>query len=167
MQPANTFHLGSVFDPLPGESVLNKYECKEGCSRCCGPESSVAFTTDRVIARHQAARRCIDYWCCCFCRPPLIDTAINLRDIEVLSQYQGSCKCNEEFFACKIPCWLSLIIGFCCECSCCGDVPKYINVKGGFGTEILTIERSEAVTALNRLAALIQPFRERQTRSQF
>lgn len=44
----------------------------------------------------------------------------------------------------------------------CGDLPKLISVKGGFGTEVLTFKHSEAITAVNELAALIQPFKDRQ-----
>ena len=80
---------------MSGENVLKMYECKEGCSACCGPKAFVAITSNRVITRHQGANRCI-----CCCEGPHIDTAIYLRDIEVLTEYKGPLNiCRKNFLS--------------------------------------------------------------------
>ena len=45
--------------------------------------------------------------------------------------------------------------------SCCGDQPKAIVVRGGFGSEVLTFKKPDAIEAANEISALIQPFKDR------
>jgi len=86
-----------------------------------------------------------------------------LPDIEVVKEAQRRRKnfCVALLTACitcTLPCFL---IGLLHCGSCCGDLPKCIGVKGGFGSEILTFKRQEAIDAANTLSAMIHPHKER------
>jgi hypothetical protein len=134
MQPGGTYHFENTFAPLSGENILKMYQCEEGCSRCCGPKAFVALTNTRVIVRHQEPNGCLGC-----SKGAHIDTAIYLPDIEVVKEAQRRRKnlCVALLTACitcTLPCFL---IGLLHCGSCCGDLPKCIGVKGGFGSEIL------------------------------
>jgi hypothetical protein len=140
---------------LRGENILKQYECEEGCSKCCGPKSFIALTDTRVIAREQGPNRCI-----CCCEGAHMDTAIYLRDIEVMKEHAnkkvGLCSALLiSCLSCTLPCFL---MNLCCGARC-GDRPKYIGVKGGFGTEVLTFKWPDAIEAANHISAMIQPFK--------
>ncbi len=149
--------MQSIFAPLNGENILNMYECEEGCSRCCGPKSFIALTDNRVISRHQQPNAC----CGCI-KGAHLDKAIFLHDIEVLKEYQGETVglCGAlilSCISCTLPCFL---INLCCGARC-GDKPKYMSVKGGFGSETLTFKRTDAVGAANEISSLVQPLKNR------
>ncbi|CAF1408676.1 unnamed protein product [Adineta steineri] len=157
-EPANTYHFENTFAPLGGERVLKIYECNEGCSRCCGPKTRIALTDRRIIARHQQPSIC----CCCG-EGAHIDTSIFLRDIELISeasQRKHSC-CSLLIFACLTCTWPCFLLGICCGlcCNCCGDRPKVLEVRGGFGAESLTFKHTDAKAAANDLSAMILPFK--------
>ena len=145
---------------MDDEALLRVDQCEEGCSKCCGPKSFIALTSDRVIARDQAAN------CCCCCTPAHVDTAINLHDIEVLkeSRPRRVCSCWTIFILIITCTWpfalIMYLLNLCCGC-CCGDRPKYIAFRGGFGKEVLTFKASEAVQAANDISAMIKPYKER------
>ena len=138
------------------------YECEEGCSKCCGPKSFIALTSNRVIARHQETNGC----CCCCCTPPHVDTAIYLHDIEVVKESRSRrvCSCWTIFILIITCTWpfalIMYLLYLCCGC-CCGDRPKYIAVKGGFGKEILVFKKPEAIQAANEISAMVQPHKQR------
>jgi hypothetical protein len=140
---------------LSGENILQQYECEEGCSKCCGPTFSIALTDTRLIAREQAPNRCI-----CCCPGPHIDTAIYLRDIEVLKEsgQKGHGLCLALFISCISGSCLCFLLGLCCG-SCCGDRTKVVSLRGGFGTEMLTFKLADAIQAVNQVSAMIQPFK--------
>ena len=153
---------------MTGENVLRLYECEQGCSKCCVPKSNVAITNTRVITRTQGTKGGLCPCCCCCCEGPHVDTAIYLRDIEVLTESKPPTMCcgNYEllYYSNKIRSYnefVCFIIECNCCTSCCGDIPKYIAVKGGFGLEHLTFKKPEAIAALNELSAIIQPFKEK------
>ncbi|CAF1033202.1 unnamed protein product [Adineta steineri] len=151
-EPANTYHFENTFAPLSGERVIKVYECNEGCSSCCGPKTKIALTDRRIIARHQQPGKCCG-------EGAHIDTSIFLRDIELIGEAgqgkQDSCLVLlVAILSCTWPC---LLCGMCC--SCCGDRPKVLHVKGGFGGEALTFKNTELKTAANDLSAMILPFK--------
>jgi hypothetical protein len=85
-----------------------------------------------------------------------------LQDIEVIQEYKGE---TVRLFralilaciSCTLPCFL---IDLCCG-SCCGDKPKYINVKGGFGVETLTFKNTQAVNAANEISSMAHSLKNR------
>ncbi|CAF0855124.1 unnamed protein product [Adineta steineri] len=153
-EPANTYHFENTFAPLSGEHVMKTYECNEGCSSCCGPKTRIALTDRRLIARHQQPNKC----CCCV-EGDHFDTSIFLRDIELLGEggrgKQDSCLAL--LLACATCTWPCLLCGICCNC--CGDRPKSLIIRGGFGTEVFVFKNSEVKTAANDLSAMILPFK--------
>ncbi|CAF0855142.1 unnamed protein product [Adineta steineri] len=150
--PVNTFHFENTFAPLSGERVIKIYECNEGCSSCCGPKTRIALTDRRIISRHQEPNMCC-------AKGAHVDTSIFLRDIELIGEAgrekQNSCLIIlVAILSCTWPC-------LCCA-MCCGDQPKVLHVKGGFGDEGLIFSRTEIITAANDLSAMILPFKNLQ-----
>ncbi len=132
------------------------YECEEGCSKCCGPKSFTVLTNYRVLNRYQQPSGC----CCCG-GGAHHDTAVFLGDIEVMKEAQntiGLCSALLlSCFSCTLPCFL---MGLCCG-SWCGDVPKSIDLKGGFGSESFSFKMSEAIAAANEISSYVQPLKRK------
>ncbi len=139
---------------MSGENILQQYQCEEGCSQCCGPKHFIVLTDTRLIAREQGPNRCI-----CCCQGPHIDTAIYLRDIGVLKESgQKVGLCSALLLSCISCTWPCFLFGLFCG-SCCGDLPKVISLRGGFGTEMLTFKLPDAIQAVNQVSAMIHPFK--------
>jgi hypothetical protein len=153
IQPHNTYQFANTFTMLRGENVIRMYECQQGCSSCCGPKTTIVLTNNRVISRRKQAN------CGCCSEGSHIDKAIFLRDIEVISEAQETtyASCFILFFACITCTWPLLL----CSCSCCGDRPKTLEVKGGFGSELLTFKKSDIRVVANDMSMMILPFKER------
>ena len=137
--------------------MARTYECEEGCSKCCGPKTFIALTSSRVIIRNQSAN-----CCSCCCNSAHIDTAVYLRDIEVLeeAQAQTTTSCGTIIVAIMTCTWPCLLMAMCCG-SCCGDQPKYINVRGGFGSVGLIFKIQDALQAVSEITSMIHPLKDR------
>jgi hypothetical protein len=130
------------------ENIVKTYECEKGPS-CCGEKIITALTNNRALVRHQYAN--------CCCKPTNVDTAIFLRDVEVVKDSQpprppGLIICLPIHLLC-------ILLQGCCG-ACC-DRPRSINVRGGFGTETLTFKNSEVADAANDISSLIQSLKDR------
>jgi hypothetical protein len=150
-QPGNTYQIKNTFDLLTGENIIKTYECQEGCSRCCGPKTTIALTNNRLITRIKKPNSC----CGCI-KGAHIDTTIFLRDIEVLSEAKHK-TCGSYLVLCIacITCtWPFLLCNLCC-----GDRLTTLQVKGGFGVEKLTFTASEIQNGANDISAMILPFK--------
>ena len=139
------------------------YECEEGCSKCCGPKEFNALTSNRIISRYEEGN------CCCYCfTSGRVDTAIYLRDIEILQegkpkQQKGWWTLFLLIITCTWPLAIILLLfSLCCACcGCCGDQPKHIGVRGAFGEHTLTFKNNETIKAMNEISAMIQPYKAR------
>ncbi|CAF1399643.1 unnamed protein product [Adineta ricciae] len=143
--PRNTFSI------LDGEHFIRLYQCNEGCSSCCGPKSNVIFTAKRIIVRHQDPA-----FCCCCCEGHHIDTAIFMRDIEVMKEStdttMNSCMAVMVLI---LTCTWPLIL---CK-GCCGDYAKIMEVKGAFGSELLKFKQEDFKYAADQLSSIILPMK--------
>lgn len=153
MQPVNTYHFKNTFGLLNGENIIKIYECREGCSKCCGPKTTIALTTNRIISRTKQSNRCFG----CI-KGAYVDTTIFLRDIEVISKAKTTWISWLIIFIAIITCTWPFLLLFL-RCSCCGDRPKTLAVKGGFGSELLTFKQSDVPSAANDISAMVLPFK--------
>jgi hypothetical protein len=89
-----------------------------------------------------------------------MDTAIYLRDIEVMKEHANKKVglCTALLITCLSCTWPCFLMNLFCGARC-GDRPKYIGVKGGFSTEVLTFKWPDAIEAANQISAMIQPFK--------
>jgi len=133
------------------------YECQTGCSGCCGPKTTIALTDSRVICRHKQPNSC---FCCA--EGAHIDTAIFLQDIELLreSADRRVRSCPTILLALLNCTWPCLLCSICCG-SCCGDHPKTLQAKGGFGAEELIFNKNIFKTAANDISSMILPIKNR------
>ncbi|UJR17465.1 hypothetical protein I4U23_004360 [Adineta vaga] len=140
----------NTFSTLDNERFIRAYQCNEGCSSCCGPKSTIIFTDKRVIARNQQPSAC-----CCG-EGPHIDTAIFMRDSELMKESNGQTmnSCLTVTFMILTCTWPLLL---CKEC--CGDRPKSLEVKGAFGFEFLTFKREELKHAADLLSSIVLPMK--------
>ncbi|CAF2042504.1 unnamed protein product [Rotaria magnacalcarata] len=181
---------------LNSETFLKQYRCHEG-QGICGRKTTITLTNARLITRRREPGKCC-------CKGPHVDTAIFLRNIELLritamAISSKSC-CGDPWGCCQ-----SCLCGLCCcdkccgqccgrccgnSCRCCGcgpccgecfgkccgcadccectgcdecgeggDLPKWIEAKGAFGSEVLTFKLQEAAIAANDMSAAILPFK--------
>jgi hypothetical protein len=135
------------------------YECQEGCSRYCGPKTSIALTNTRIISRHQEPNKC----CCCCCEAAHLDTTVFLTDIELMreAKQQTATDCGALLVVCLTGTCLCFLCALCCG-SCCGDRPKPLEVKGGFNSEYFIFKTPDVPSAANEITSLILPFKNRQ-----
>lgn len=148
VQPGSTFHFNNTFLPQPNEVIRTVYECQEGCSDCCGRRTTVALTNSRLISRVQDPCPC----CCCCVQGPHHDKTIFLDEIGVLFEEtratSGSC------VALLASCVTCTCICFLCG-GCCGDKPKSLGIKGGYGDEHVVFSTTQYAQAVNDLTAMI------------
>ncbi|CAF2105158.1 unnamed protein product [Rotaria magnacalcarata] len=123
----------NTFSVLPSEDVSKFYECKEGCSDCCGPQTTIALTNQRLIIRREQSTGC--------CSKSHADSAIFLQDIQIMREAAntGSCGSLALLIACLTCTWPLLFCQLCCA-SCCGDRPKILQFAVGGGNENLTFK---------------------------
>ncbi|CAM4773276.1 unnamed protein product [Rotaria magnacalcarata] len=226
-QPRNE-GFENLFRMLNGETFLKQYRCHEG-QGICGRKTTITLTNARLITRRREPGKCC-------CKGPHVDTAIFLRNIELLritamaisskscrgdpcgccqsclcglcccdkccgqccgrccgqccgrccgqccgrccgqccgrccGQCCGRC-CGNSCRCCGCgPCCGECFGKFCgcadcCECTGCdecgegGDLLKWIEAKGAFGSEVLTFKLQEAAIAANDMSAAILPFK--------
>jgi hypothetical protein len=141
-QPDNNDDFENTFAVLKDETIYETYECQEGLSRCCGLKTTIALTNSRLIIRQQQPDGCFDST-----KGAHIDTAIFLSDIELMRENKPE------------TCGYCMTLPFASG-ECCGDKPKTIEIKGGFGTEYLTFKMSEATNAAAAISSMILPFKE-------
>ncbi|CAF3465076.1 unnamed protein product [Rotaria socialis] len=139
VQPSGQ-HFANTFSVVPSEDVLKYYECREGCSNCCGPQTTVALTNQRLVIRSEQSTGC-----CCKTHA---DSAIFLEDIQIMREAANttSCRCLPLLIACLTCTWPLFLCQLCCA-SCCGDRPKILQFAVGGGNENVTFKIQDAPMA--------------------
>ncbi|UJR17269.1 hypothetical protein I4U23_004164 [Adineta vaga] len=146
-QPIDMNNFGNTFSTLDTEHFIRMYQCNEGC---CGPKSLVIVNDKRIIVRREEASIC-----CCL-GGAHIDSAIFMRDIQLLREYRG--QSNES-------CFTTIVIIVTCTwplllfSQCCGDQAKMLEIKGGFGSELLKFKAEEMKIAADELSSIILPLK--------
>ncbi|CAF3363739.1 unnamed protein product [Rotaria socialis] len=135
-------HFANTFSVVPSEDVLKYYECKQGCSDCCGPRTTIALTNQRLVIRSEQSTGC-----CCKTHA---DSAIFLEDIQIMREAANatSGRCLPLLVACLTCTWPLFLCQLCCA-SCCGDRPKILQFAVGGGNENVTFKIQDA-----RMAAI-------------
>ena len=102
--------------------VQRTFECREGCSGC-GPRTMTTLTDFRVITRHERSAGCF--------KKSHFDTTLFLKDLSVMGEAGmiNSCNC------------------FTCDCSCCGDRPKHLQLYAGGINIPVKLKKQEAESA--------------------
>jgi hypothetical protein len=122
------YDIHNGFALMGNEHLLRTWAHKEGpCD--CGDGHFISLTDTRLLLRSEEST-----CCCCCCDPGHNDAAIFLRDI-------GELRETTDGLGCCAVCWAK-----CCGpcCTCCCRVPKYIEVRGSFGSEILHVSKEDA-----------------------
>ncbi|CAF4511652.1 unnamed protein product [Rotaria socialis] len=133
-------HFANTFSVVPSENVLKYYECKQGCSDCCGPRTTIALTNQRLVIRSEQSTGC--------CSKTHADSAIFLEDIQIMREAAntGSCSYLALLIACVTCTWPLFLCGLCCG-SCGGDQPKTLQFAVGGGNENVTFKIQDAPMA--------------------
>jgi hypothetical protein len=119
--------IHNSFGLMGNENHLNTWIFKEGTCGCTG--SHYATLTDtRLLLRSEETRCC----CCCCGELDHTDASIFLRDIAEMRESTEPKDC------------CSRLCGKCCGCcTCCCHVPKYMELRGSFGSEILHVSKTD------------------------
>ncbi|CAF1205028.1 unnamed protein product [Rotaria sp. Silwood1] len=158
MQQPGGLNFSNTFPPLSNEPIINIYDCQEGCSRCCGPRTTIALTKNRLIMRQTQPS-------CGCCTGAHADTSIFLQDIQVLREAGPKQGGNglALLIACITCTWPCLLLGTCCV-SCCGDRPKILQVALASGNEGLTFNYLQVPAAAIEITQAIQKAKVKQDR---
>lgn len=122
-QPGD-YDIHNSFGLMGNEHFLRNWTYKEGACGC-GDGHYITLTDTRLLLRAEEST-----FCCCCCDPGHTDATIFLRDIAELRETTDGVGC------CALCC------GKCCGCCC--RPPKYIQVRGSFGSEILFVSKLDA-----------------------
>jgi hypothetical protein len=122
------YDIQNSFGLMGNEHFLRDWTYKEGPCEC-GDTHSITLTDTRLLLRAQEST------CCCCCgEPGHTDATIFLRDIAELRETTEGLGC------CALCC--AHCFGSCCRCCC--QVPKYIQIRGSFGSEILYVSKKDS-----------------------
>lgn len=126
--------IHNSFSLMGNERFLRLWIYKEDSCDCTG-SYYVTLTDTRLLLRAE------DTNCCrCGSEPEHVDSSIFLRDIaEMRESRKGHDFCSR----------------YCGCCRCCCGVPKMMELKGSFGTEILHVAKEDMLTAQMEIPAAI------------
>ncbi len=154
VQPSDNYQFKNSFGPVNSENIIKIYECREGCSECCGPKTTIALTSNRLMSRKRQYKYCFG----CI-KGPHIDKTIFLRDIQGITKTRLKISWLTIFITCIIGAWPFLLLYLCFYPCCCNRLERLI-IKGGFGSEILTFKKSEVSSAAIDISTMILPFKK-------
>jgi hypothetical protein len=117
------YEIHNSFGLMGNENLLRTWTFKEGACGCTGSYYTT-LTDTRLLMRAE------DSTCCsCCCPPTHADASIFLRDIAEMRESTENQDCCAH------------LCGKCCSCCCHG--PKFIELRGSFGTEILHVSKED------------------------
>lgn len=127
--------IHNSFGLMGNEHLLRTWVFKEGSCGCSGSHYTT-LTDTRLLLRAE------DTTCCsCCCAAGHNDASIFLRDIaEMRESTEGQDCCAR----------------MCCKCcSCCCSTPKYMELRGTFGSEILHVSKTDMAKVQIEIPAAI------------
>lgn len=134
-QPTNPSNVHNSFRLLGNENLLHSWVFTEGSCGCTGSYYTT-LTDTRLLLRSE------DTKCCgCCCNPSYTDAAIFLRDIaEMRESTEAQDCCSRSLSKC---------------CFCCVNNPKFMELRGSFGSEILHLSMFDMLNAQMEIPAAI------------
>ena len=119
------YEIHNSFGLMGNEHLLRAWTFKdEGCG-CSNGGYFITLTDTRLLLRSQ------DSVCCASCcTASHTDASIFLRDIAEMRESTDGEDCCAR---CCAKC--------CACCTCCCRVPKYVQIRGSFGSEILHVSK--------------------------
>jgi hypothetical protein len=139
-QPRNQNQdIHNSFSLMGNEHHLRTWIFKEGTCECTGSYYTT-LTDTRLLLRFEDSTCCK----CCSSEANHHDASIFLRDIaEMRESTQGRDSCAHS-------------CGKCCGCcGCCCNTPKYMELRGTFGSEILHVSKEDMPKAQVEIPAAI------------
>jgi hypothetical protein len=127
--------IHNSFGLMGNENHLRTWVFQEGTCGCTGSHYTT-LTDTRLLLRS------VDTECCRCCGEAThTDASIFLRDIAEMRESTESKDCCAH------------LCGKCCGCCC--RVPKYMELRGSFGTEILHVSQEDMTKAQVEIPAAI------------
>ena len=130
----------NIFQVGNGEHFKTSYEYQGGCSSC-GPRSTIQLTDARLIIREEL--NCIGRCC----RTPE-DLAVFLDDIDLMRVVSQRKLTIMELICGFITC--TCCLDYLCGC-CCGR-PALLEIRGAFGSEVISFASASRAEAANTIS---------------
>jgi len=129
-------NIHNSFALMGNEHLLRTWIFKEGTCDCSGSYYTT-LTDTRLLLRSR------DTGCCqCCSEPTHIDSSIFLRDIAEMRESNRGRDCCSRYCVCGC-------------CGCCCTTPKYMELKGTFGSEVLHVSKEDMPRAQVEIPAAI------------